>query len=254
MSMRSITIIANWKMQHSLHESIALVEAIEAGLPQLPEWLSVILCPAFTALPSVHPLLRQCQLGAQDVFWEARGAYTGEIAPPMLTELGCSAVIIGHSERRTHLGETAGMIQQKVYAAIGGGLIPILCVGETQKEREEGRKEQVVTAQVIAACSGLVHIPAELFITYEPVWAIGSGHPVQPEDAEHMHQVILHALREVLPADALERSVRVLYGGSVDRGNVNALLRMPHVSGCLVGTASRRSEDFLAIIDAVIQL
>ncbi len=242
-------------MSLSLHESIQLAEDIEHGLPPLPPSLRVLLCPSFTALPSVHPLLRQCALGAQDVFWESRGAYTGEITSSMLTDLGCCAVILGHSERRLYLGETSAMVHRKVQAALANNLTPIVCIGETAAERDRGQKEHVVIEQLTSALSEIdPRKEQDVFVVYEPVWAIGSGHTVAPEDAEQMHQLILHTLREMYAPAYLDAHVQVLYGGSVDRRTVEALLRMPHVSGCLVGTASWHAQDFLSIIDAVIHL
>ncbi|MBI4276681.1 triose-phosphate isomerase [Candidatus Uhrbacteria bacterium] len=251
--MKPITIIANWKMNLTLQESIALAEAVEQRVRTLPERISVLLCPSFTALPSVQALVRTCLLGAQDVFWEERGAYTGEIAPRMLRELGCRAVIIGHSERRAHCGETDAMVRQKVAATIAAGLIPIVCVGETRAERDEGKKEQIVHHQVVEAFSGKLSgtFASPVYIAYEPVWAIGSGNAVEPTEAEQMHALILHALRESFSQEVIDKSFRVLYGGSVDRRNVAGLLAEPHIAGCLVGGASQNVKDFCALLEAV---
>ncbi|MBI4262623.1 triose-phosphate isomerase [Candidatus Uhrbacteria bacterium] len=253
--MKKITIIANWKMSLSLHESIQLAEDVERGLPPLPASLRVFLCPSFTALPSVQPLLRQCLLGAQDVFWENRGAYTGEIAPSMLTDLGCHAVILGHSERRAYCGETSLMVHRKVQTALANNLTPIVCVGETAEERDRGQKEHVVIEQLTSALSGIDEKKEQdIFVVYEPVWAIGNGHVVAPEDAEQMHQLILHTLREMYSPAYLDAHVQVLYGGSVDRRSVGPLISMPHVGGCLVGTASWHAHNFLSIIDAALRI
>jgi len=184
------------------------------------------------------------------MFWERKGAYTGEISSEMLGGVGCTAVILGHSERRQYLQETHEMIRLKVRAAIAAHITPVVCVGETAEERAEGKHEFVVMDQVASVCTGL-HLGGinTLFFAYEPVWAIGTGKAVEPRVVEHMHQVILHTVREHI-ASVGDRIV-VLYGGSVDATNVKSFISEEHVSGCLIGGASQRAESFLDIVDAV---
>lgn len=250
--MKRKIVIANWKMHLTLRESIALAKDIMQGQKKNGV-VDVVVCPSFTALASVGPLLSGgVALGAQDVFWEAKGAYTGEVAPPLLHEMGCAFVLVGHSERRHYCGETDAMVNKKVLATLREGLTPILCVGETNDERRAGQKDYVVMRQVAEAVKGAVLTGAQqLIIAYEPVWVIGTGQAVAPDDAVHMTQVIRHTLADIIPQETIERSCRVLYGGSVDAHNVASFTHTSLIDGVLVGGASLQAASFLATIAAI---
>jgi len=242
--MRKI-LIGNWKMQLSVRESVALARAVRAGVKKIKT--AVVVCPAFPALSAVGSAVRGgvLALGAQDLFWEAKGQFTGEVSGAMLRELGCSFVIVGHSERRAHLGETDEMVNKKIAAALAARLTPILCVGETREERERGERDAVLRRQVHVALRGLQ--PSQIkkvIVAYEPVWVIGSGKAVPPADAVAAHGRIRSAVNEVAGEGVL---VRVIYGGSVDSKNAAGFLREAAVDGCLVGGASLRAAEFLKL-------
>ena len=244
--MRKKILIGNWKMQLSVRESAALAKAVCAGLKK--ERASVVLCPSFPALSAVGDIVRgkRAALGAQDLFWEAKGQYTGEVSGAILREVGCSFVIIGHSERRAHLGETDEVVSKKVSAALAARLAPILCVGETREERERGTRDAVLRRQVHVALRGLTAAQIrKVTIAYEPVWVIGSGKAVPPRDAVRAHATIRRAMDEVA-GEAV--TVRVIYGGSVDSTNAAGFLREETVDGCLVGGASLRAAEFLKLV------
>ena len=207
---------------------------------------TVVLCPSQVALEKVGDILRGTSLvlGAQDAFWEDKGAFTGEISPKTLKELGCEFCIVGHSERRAQLGETDAMVNKKVLALLRHGIIPIICVGETLAEREEGKRETVVTGQVRAALAGVKLVGVQrIIIAYEPRWAIGHK-AVASKDAAEMHRLIRENVQ--LPK---ERCF-VIYGGAVDAKNIVGFVAMPEIQGVLVGGASLRAEEFVAIAKA----
>lgn len=238
-------IVANWKMQLGLKASVNLARSLakEKG--------SVVLCPSFPALESVSEALGKSgvQLGAQDVFFERAGAFTGEVSPEQLKELTCSHVIIGHSERRV-LGETDAVVNKKVIAVLSAGLTPIICVGESTKERTSGKQKRVVGKQVKAALKSLhTRHQEQLIFAYEPLWAIGSGTPATPPDAAAMHKLIrktaLEAIKGLKP-----KQVKVLYGGSVNGKNAGGFLDEPEIDGLLVGGASLKAATFKPILNA----
>ncbi|MDO8581355.1 MAG: triose-phosphate isomerase [bacterium] len=245
-------VIANWKMSLTLRESIQLAKEVSAESANVKN-VDVVLCPSFTALPSVGPLLPQTvALGAQDVFWEEKGAYTGAIAPRLLTEMGCRYVLIGHSERRQYFQETDAMVNKKVLAALRAGLIPVLCVGENNDERRNGQKDYVVMRQVAEAIRGVTLLGTqELIVAYEPVWVIGTGQAVSGDDAEHMSQVIRHTITDIIPPVTMESRCRVLYGGSVDAKNVADFTHRNVIDGVLVGGSSLKSSSFFGILSRV---
>ncbi len=250
-------VIANWKMNLSLKESVGLTRAVLTGLARRrpgshPE---LVLCPSFPALAPVATLLKGkaklARLGAQDVFWKTSGPYTGEVSPQVLKELGVAYVIVGHSERRQYLRESDAMVRQKVAAALHAGLTPVLCVGETFAERQLHQKDVVVARQVAAALTGLQLTPSDqLVVAYEPVWVIGSGQAVEPEEAFHTARVIKQALVDLFPARQISNQVRVIYGGSVDPTNIAAFVGR-ELRGVLVGGASLAAKRLLAIIKAL---
>jgi triosephosphate isomerase len=246
---RTPVIAGNWKLNCLRAEAVALARAIADGCKGAAN-REVMIAPVYTVLAAVHEELAggNVALGAQNLYWESSGAFTGEISGPMLREVGCTHVIIGHSERRQHFAETDYTVAKKVAAAVAAGLIPVVCVGETLAQREAGTTFEVIRRQV---AGGLVELPAEAFaslvVAYEPVWAIGTGRTATPEQAEEVHASIRKLLEEVLtPAAAAE--VRILYGGSVKPDNIDALMACTHVDGALVGGASLKPEDFLRIV------
>lgn len=252
MTQKKKIVIANWKMSLTLRETITLAQEVVQGVSGKSS-VDVVVCPSFTALPSVGPLLRSTvALGAQDVFWEEKGAYTGAIAPRLLAEMGCRYVIIGHSERRQYFHETDAMVNKKVLAALHAGLIPIVCVGESNDERRNGQKDYVVMRQVTEAIRGAVLLGTHaLIVAYEPVWVIGTGQAVSGDDAEHMAQVIRHTIADTIPPVTMESRCRIVYGGSVDAKNVSDLTRRSVIDGVLVGSASLKSNSFLGILAAI---
>jgi triosephosphate isomerase len=230
---------------------LTLVAEIEAGLPRLNE-VEVALLPPFTSLwpVSISGIAETgVILGAQDLYWESSGAFTGEISPTMLSGW-CRYGLIGHSERRRLFGETDENVNRKVHAALGAGLRPMVAVGETLEENEAGRTEEVLGRQVPAALSGLDEVQGlEVVMAYEPVWAIGTGKTATPAHAEQSCALIRRLVAESLGA-AIAESVRILYGGSVTPANAAELMSQPNIDGALVGGASLVAADFLAIVAA----
>jgi triosephosphate isomerase len=247
---RKILVAGNWKMNGDPAHNRELVGGIVAGLPARSR-AEVAVCPPFLFLEAVARQLAgsPVQLGAQDVSEHASGAYTGEVSASMLLAAGCRYVIVGHSERRTLLGETSERVALKTRAALAAGLVPIICVGETLDEREAKRTETVISAQldaVLGACGATALSKA--VIAYEPVWAIGTGRVASPEQAQEVHA---HIRRQVARQDAsVAEGLRILYGGSMKGENAPGLLSMPDIDGGLIGGASLKAPDFLAIVAA----
>jgi triosephosphate isomerase len=243
------TIIANWKMNVGVRESVALARATLLtlrGRKQIPE---LVICPPLVALSETRKVVAHSavSLGAQNVFWKDAGAFTGEVSGRMLTELGVSHVIIGHSERRAHLGETDAMVNLKVLHALEVGLIPIVCVGETRDQRNGGRALEVVREQVLAAFkSARLRSNDRLYVAYEPVWAIGTGEACTVDNALETHAMIRDMLAKQFSGDQL----KVLYGGSVDGENAYGFLREREVDGVLVGGASVKINQFKDVVAA----
>ncbi|TMK86835.1 MAG: triose-phosphate isomerase [Actinobacteria bacterium] len=253
MAARRPIIAANWKMHKTHLEAIQAVQKLSYLLDRDDAHrVEVVICPPFTALRSLQTLLDADKLpyglGAQDVHWQDKGAYTGEISPPMLAALKCEYVIVGHSERREHLGESDQVVAKKVRAVFGAGMTPILCVGETLAERDAGRTEAKVVGQVRAAISGLApdHV-GQIVIAYEPIWAIGTGRNASPQDAGEVVGWIRQTVGELASSD-LASSIRVQYGGSVKPGNIRDFMSHPEIDGALVGGASLDPEEFALIV------
>ncbi|MFC1703072.1 triose-phosphate isomerase [Patescibacteria group bacterium] len=251
-------IIANWKMQKNETESVELAQEIvrlwSAQGASQPK-VHVVVCPSHVALSGVNDVVRgtSVALGAQDVFWEERGAFTGEISPVTLKELGCDYCIVGHSERRQYLGETDEMVSKKVDALLAAGINPIICVGETREERDAGRRDAVVIAQVQKAMEGTRPVGNQnIIVAYEPRWVIGSGQAVEPDDAASMHHLIRETLLELLPQDVVENQLFVVYGGSVESENIAAFFAVPVIEGALVGGASLKPEEFVRLAEAAV--
>jgi triosephosphate isomerase len=252
--MRKPFVAGNWKMNTDSHTSISLVESIVSGsLETAGQSVSVAVCPPFVYLQAVAKALSASSIavGAQDVYYEQKGAFTGEISASMLKDIGCTYVLCGHSERRHVIGETDELINKKVTAAIGGGLLPILCIGELLAEREASQTNEVVTRQIK---NGLAGLSAEkisaVTIAYEPVWAIGTGLTATPEQAQEVHDFVRKRLADMYDAQ-LVKEIRILYGGSAKPGNAGDLMAQRDVDGLLVGGASLQADDFIAIIQAV---
>ncbi len=249
--MRRFFVAGNWKMNKTVAEAEALVKAL---LPELEKYESVdkAVCPSFLAVSDVAELCNGTGLkvGAQNVFWEESGAYTGEAAPKMVAEL-CDYVIVGHSERRKFFGETDETVNRRLKAALGAGLNVIVCVGETLEENEAGQTESVVTRQL---GKGLADITPEqaasITIAYEPVWAIGTGRAATPEDANHVHKDVIRSLLKEMFGKERAESMRIQYGGSIKPNNAAELFAMSDIDGGLVGGASLKADSFVEIIKA----
>jgi len=247
--MRIPILAGNWKMNKTAAEAVALVQAMQADLLAIPA-VEKVLCPPFLAIPDVSRLVAGTDLhvGAQDLFWEASGAFTGEVSPTMVREF-CDYVIIGHSERREYFGETDETVNRKIKAALGVGLKPIVCVGETRALREAGKTESWVRGQVQGALVGLsAEQVAGLVIAYEPIWAIGTGLAATPADAEEVCGGVVRATLRALYDDAVADKVRIQYGGSVSPANAYEIMRQPNVDGGLVGGASLKAADFVQVV------
>src|SRR2546422_9355296 len=246
MTPRPRLIVGNWKMHKTIPEAVELVKHLTALLKESPPTnVTTVLAPPFTALSAVasaltaHGLSKTppVELAAQDVHWEDAGAYTGEISPPMLKDLGCRYVIVGHSERRRSFGETDAIVRKKVLAALRHGLRPIVCIGETWSQRAGNQTESVLAAQLTEALTGVDKDQGpEVVIAYEPVWAIGSGKPATPTQAREAHRHIRARLTALWGHETGER-VPILYGGSVTPENIGELLAILEVDGALVGGA-----------------
>ena len=250
---RRPVIAANWKMHKTHLEAIQTVQKLSYLLDRKDsDRVEVVICPPFTALRSIQTLLEADKLpyglGAQNVHWEEKGAFTGEVSPPMLAALKCRYVIVGHSERRQLFGETDQTVAKKVRAAFGAGMAPILCVGETLEERDSGRTESRVVGQVKAALAGAEPARvAEALIAYEPIWAIGTGRNASPSDAGEVIGLIRRTVGTMF-TDQTAQAVRIQYGGSVKPGNIREFMAHPEIDGALVGGASLDPEEFALIV------
>jgi triosephosphate isomerase len=249
--MRRPLVAGNWKMNKTVAEARVLVSRLLPGLTAIQE-VEMVLCPPFTAILPVAALLEgtSIELGAQNIHWEASGAYTGEIAPAMLAEF-CKYVIIGHSERRAYFGETDETVNKKLKAAIKVGLAPILCVGETLNENESGITAEVVSRQVNKALEGIdKNDIASLVIAYEPVWAIGTGRAATADGANAVIAEIIRAELTKQYDEKLAQQMRILYGGSVKSTNAAEFFRQADIDGALVGGASLNAHEFISITKA----
>jgi triosephosphate isomerase len=242
-------IAANWKMNLLKEDAEALAKGLLAGLDG-SEQLDVVVAPPFPYLSDVARVISgsAIDLAAQNLHWEGFGAYTGEVCAPMLRDVGCRYVIVGHSERRQYFHETDETVNKRLKAGLAGGLIPIFCVGETLEERKGGRMESVVERQVREGLAGISSDDfAEMVIAYEPVWAIGTGETATPEQAQAVHAHIRNLLK-TLYGDALAAGTRIQYGGSVKPGNAAELMGKSDIDGALVGGAALKADSFLGII------
>lgn len=250
---RTPLISGNWKMHHNHLEAIQVVQKLSYRLDRDDyDHVEVSVHPPFTALRSVQTLLDADRipiaLGAQNCHWEDKGAFTGEVSPAMLAKLDVTYVIVGHSERREHFGETDEQVNRKVKAVLAHGMRPIMCVGETLAEREAGQAAAKVDRQVRAGLAGLTaEQVATVVVAYEPIWAIGTGRTATPDDAQEMCARVRAVVGEAF-GDGAAAAVRVQYGGSVKPGNIAALMAGPDVDGALVGGASLDPDEFAQIV------
>ncbi len=251
--MRKKVIAGNWKMNNDISESQNLISKIASGLNGKQLKCDVIICPPFTSLSEANSLIKNTpiKLGAQNMYFEESGAFTGEISAKMLKSVGCEYVILGHSERRTIYKEQDKLINEKIKTALKAELKPIFCIGETLEERENGKEKDVLTKQL---SGGLDEISLDqmkkIIIAYEPVWAIGTGKTASPGQAEDMHQFIRAYIKDDFSTDVAENLV-IQYGGSVKPDNARELLSQADIDGALVGGACLKADSFISIIESV---
>jgi len=245
--MRTPFIAGNWKMNTTVSEAVALVSEMHPGLEVIPN-VDKVICPPFISLGAVREVIKgsSIKLGAQNLHFEEKGAYTGEVSPLMLADT-CEFVIIGHSERRQYFGETGKVVNKKIQAALRVGLKPILCVGEKLEENEAGRTEEVIAEQLISSLSGIDSVD-DLIIAYEPIWAIGTGRAATGEQANETISFIRHNVAKLYDEDIAQR-MRILYGGSVNAANAAEFLSQPEIDGALVGGASLKASEFISIVN-----
>ncbi len=246
--MRKAIIAGNWKMNMTPEQAKTLVLEL---IPLVKDaQCDVVICPPFVDLAVVQPLLERTniRLGAQNVHWEQKGAFTGEVSADMLKALGVMYAIIGHSERRQYFGETDEKVNKRTVAALAAGITPIVCVGETLEQREAGAAEKVVRAQTLALFKGIgAADAARVVVAYEPIWAIGTGKTATKEDANDTIAVIRGVIEEIYGKETAEK-VRIQYGGSMNPKNASELMSMPQIDGGLIGGASLKAEDFARVV------
>ncbi len=250
--MRRYLIAGNWKMNKTSNEAIELTKSMILYTKGIDN-VDIVICPPFTALTAVYSIIKDSniQLGAQNMFYEDEGAYTGEISGRFLKNIGCEFVIIGHSERRKYFYENDTTVNRKIKKALELDLIPIVCVGETLEEREKGETDKVVKKEIVGALQDQAD-KEQIIFAYEPIWAIGTGKTAQPEDANKIHELIRNTVKTEFGMD--EKIVRILYGGSVKPSNVETLMSQNDIDGSLVGGASLNAESFAEIIKTTAKL
>ncbi len=247
--MRKPVIAGNWKLYKATAEAVKLIRELIPLVNDIA-LIEIVVAPVFTVLGAAKNALADSgiHLAAQDCFWEEEGAYTGEVSPKMLTDVGCSHVLIGHSERRQFFGETDKTVNRKLKAAIAGGLTAIFCIGETLAERELENTFAVLERQIAEGLIGITETETnQLIIAYEPVWAIGTGKTASEDQAQQAHAFIRELLSELYSPDIAAR-IRILYGGSVKSDNIKELMSQPDIDGALVGGASLKAESFASIV------
>lgn len=250
--MRTKVVAGNWKMNNDINSSVTLINEIKKEVIKKNPKALVIICPPFTSLERANELIKDSpiKLGAQNMYFEESGAFTGEISPIMLKSVGCEYVILGHSERRTIFQESNQLINKKIKAAVKYGLNPIFCIGETLEEREKGLTFNVVETQVREGLNGLSENElSSLIIAYEPVWAIGTGRNATPEQAEEVHKFIRELITQLYSRDFAEKLI-IQYGGSVKPENSKDLMSQPNIDGALVGGACLKADSFIKIIES----
>ncbi len=253
--MRTKIIAGNWKMNKTNSEAAAFASDLKTKIASIQK-TEMVVCPPFTALAIVAETLRgsRVKVGAQNLFWEPSGAFTGEISTAMIESTGCQYVIIGHSERRQYFGETNQTVNKKIKQTLTTRLMPIVCIGETLQQRQNGQTEQVVRTQMVEGLEGLAADQVQrLVIAYEPVWAIGTGVTATPEQAEEVHFYIRELLRKQYDGRIAE-AIPILYGGSVKPDNIQDLISKPDIDGALIGGASLNVDGFVQMIKVSEQL
>ena len=248
--MRKFIIAGNWKLNKTGSEAVELATALKAGMDKISK-VDAVICPTFTALVPAAAAIAGSTigLGAQNMYWEESGAYTGEISTAMLLDAGCQYVIIGHSERRQYFGETNETVNKKVKKALEAGLTPIMCIGETLEEREGNITEKVIKTQVEGGLTGIsADDLKKMVIAYEPIWAIGTGKTASPQQAQDVHAFIRGLLVSLYSQGAAD-AVRIQYGGSMKPSNADELLQQPDIDGGLIGGAALKADMFLALLE-----
>lgn len=251
--MRKFLIAGNWKMHGLSSQAATLINDIKQGIQVYPD-IDVLVLPTFVHLSQVHHLIHHSALllGAQDVYVGIQGAYTGEVSASMLKDVGCTYVLIGHSERRNLFHEELSLVAAKFKAAVDAKLTPILCLGETKDERDQGNTQTVIQSQLLSVIEAVgIHAFEQAVIAYEPVWAIGTGLTATPEQAQEAHEFIRHLIMQ--NNVAIGKTIRILYGGSMKAENAAQLLAKPDIDGGLIGGASLDAQSFLAICAAAHQ-
>jgi triosephosphate isomerase len=254
MAKRRSIIAGNWKMHKTSSETRSFLEGLKTALAGFEPSCEIIVAPPFTAIQTAVAESdgTRVRVAAQNLHWEDKGAFTGEVSGSMVKEIGCSHVIIGHSERRQYFGETDESVNRKIQAAMRNGLVPIFCLGETLEEREAGKTFDVVKRQLIEGIGKIEPTdPARFVIAYEPVWAIGTGKTATPQQAQEVHEFLRTESAKILGQDFSDQT-RILYGGSVKPDNTRSLLNQADIDGGLVGGASLTIQDFLGIIKEAI--
>ncbi|MBI4779567.1 triose-phosphate isomerase [Candidatus Falkowbacteria bacterium] len=248
-------IIANWKMNLNLAESVNLAKEMKEKFSGFDQG-EVVVCPSILALSEVEKILKggKAILGAQNVFWEDKGMYTGEISADMLAEVGCKYVILGHSDRRKYLFENYEMIHKKVRAVMETEkLTPIVCIGETLEEKESDKRDFVLVEQLQQALSGIdVFGEQRVIVAYEPVWALGTGTAIDPAEAEYAHKIIKLALNDMFGMRVVSKNFSVIYGGSINSKNVKSFANLENMDGLLVGGASLKAEEFYKVAKSIV--
>jgi triosephosphate isomerase len=238
----------NWKMNKTVGEAVSVVKALKSSIADVTD-VEILICPTFTALYAVNNEVNgsNINVGAQNLFWETKGAFTGEISPTMVKDTGCSYALIGHSERRQYFNETDESVNRKTKAALVAGLIPVICVGETLKEREQNITFKVIEKQIKEGLAGLTpQQAAAIVIAYEPVWAIGTGKTATPDQSQEVHAFTRKVYSQIY--GVASQKVRILYGGSVNPTNVSDLMKQPDIDGGLVGGTSLEAESFTKLV------
>ena len=254
--MKRMLMAGNWKMHMLTSEASRLAADLKTLVADVESPVEVLLCPPFTSLVEVAASIKgtRIKLGAQNMHWEEKGAFTGEISAAMLKDVGCEYVIIGHSERRQLFGETDKSVNKKTSAALAAGLKPVVCVGETEQQRDDDETEAVVSRQVREGLTGLASDKmADVAIAYEPVWAIGTGKTATPEQAQQVHALIREIVSECFD-ESIASSMPILYGGSVKPSNANELMAQADINGALVGGASLDANSFGKIVRAGVEV
>lgn len=253
--MKEMLIAGNWKMHKTLEDALELAYQIKNWIGNNKLKAKVAICPPFAFIYPIAKLIEGSKigLGAQNCYFLAEGAYTGEISPPMLASIGCQYVIIGHSERRTHFNEDNELINKKIISALNFGLKPIFCIGETLEERQAGRTFDILERQIrIGLQTVSAHLIERIIIAYEPVWAIGTGISAKTEQIDEAHKFIKQFLETLFPNSA--EQVLILYGGSLNANNAKEILSIPDVYGGLIGKASLDAKEFIKIIEHAEQI